>query len=135
MKHIYEAKIYHADTDCYGVVWHGTYLRLCELARCEFASKSSLPMEKIEEKGFCLLLTEANLKYKFPARVHDEIIIETSLEKLTPLRAMMSQKIINKKTGQSLVDVMVTFVCTDKNGNLCRKMPQEVFDMLKSLQD
>ena len=30
MKNILEEKVYYADTDAYGVVWHGTYLRWME---------------------------------------------------------------------------------------------------------
>ena len=35
MKHIFETKVYYADTDAYGVVWHGTYLRWMEKGRVD----------------------------------------------------------------------------------------------------
>ncbi len=135
MKHLYEVKVYHADTDCYGIVWHGTYLRFCEQARCEFAAATNKSMKYLENKGICTPLVEANIKYKHSAKVHDVLIIETIVDKLTPLRAEMLQKIKNKETNQEVAEVRVTFVCTDKEGNLYRKMPQEMFDMLKSLQN
>ena len=35
MKHIFEQKVYYSDTDSYGVVWHGAYLRWLEMGRVE----------------------------------------------------------------------------------------------------
>lgn len=135
MKHEYEVRVYHADTDCYGIVWHGAYLRFCEQARCEFASTTKTSMKYLEDKGICTPLIEANLKYKHAAKVHDTLLIETTVEKLTPIRATMLQKISNKMTGQEIAEVTVTFVCTDKDGNLFRKMPEEMYNMMKQLAD
>ena len=39
MKNIFEQKIYYADTDAYGVVWHGAYLRWLEKGRCDFSEE------------------------------------------------------------------------------------------------
>jgi len=134
MKHIYEVKVYHADTDCYGIVWHGTYLRFCEQARCEFAASTGTSMKYLEENNICTPLVEASIKYKHPAKAHDNLIIETTVGELTPLRATMLQKIINKETGQEVANVKITFVCTDKDGRLYRKMPDEMYNMMKKLQ-
>ncbi len=135
MKHHYEVKVYHADTDCYGIVWHGSYLRFCEQARCEFATSANCSMKELEASGACTPLIEANLKYKMPAKVHDILDIETSILKLSPIRATMLQKITNKTTGEDVCEVTVTFVCTDKAGNLMRRMPKELFDVLNKLKD
>ena len=133
MKHEYTIKVYHADTDCYGIVWHGSYLRFCEQARCEFAATTNTSMKHLEDKGICTPLIEAHLKYKHAAKIHDTLLIETTVENLTPIRATMLQKISNKLTGQEIAEVTVTFVCTDKNGNLYRKMPEEMYNMMKQL--
>jgi len=135
MPHHYELKVYHADTDCYGIVWHGNYLRFCEQARCELASSVNASMKHFEDNGICTPLIEAQIKYKHPAKVHDTLDIETSIEKLSPLRCTMLQKITNKNNNEEIATVTVTFVCTDKNGTLLRKMPQEMFDMLNKLKN
>ena len=135
MKHNYEIKIYHADTDCYGIVWHGNYLRFCEQARCDFVEAMGKSMKDYESNGIYTPLIEANIKYKHAAKVHDVLNIETSVETLSPLRATMLQKITNKLTGQDVAEVTVSFVCTDTNGNLMRKMPQAMFDMLDKMKN
>ena len=35
-----EFRVYYADTDAYGVVWHGTYLRWLEAGRIEYTEKT-----------------------------------------------------------------------------------------------
>ena len=135
MKHIYEIKVFHADTDCYGIVWHGTYLRFCEQARCEFAATTATSMKYFEENGILTPLVEVNIRYKTPAKIHDRLVIETTVDKLTPIRATMLQRIINKDTGKEVAVAEVTFVCTDKDGNLFRKLPEEMYNMLKSLKE
>ena len=69
MKHIYEVKVFHADTDCYGIVWHGTYLRFFEQARCEFAATTSTSMKVLEENNILTPLVEINVKYKQSAKI------------------------------------------------------------------
>lgn len=133
MKHNLEIKIYHADTDCYGIVWHGSYLRFFEQARCEFVTLASKSMKYFEEQGILFPLIEVNVKYKHPAKVHDILNIETSIDKLSPIRATMLQKITNKENGQEICEALITFVCTDTNGNLLRKMPKEMYEMLQEL--
>ena len=135
MKHIYEVKVFHADTDCYGIVWHGTYLRFLEQARCEFAATTKTSMKSLEENGILTPLIEINVKYKHAAKVYDVLLVETTVDKLSPLRATMLQKIINKQTGKEVAIAEVTFVCTDKNGNLYRKMPEQMYNMLKTLKE
>jgi len=132
MIHKYELKIYHADTDCYGIVWHGNYLRFCEQARCHLVEQVSKGMKYFEDNNILTPLVEANLKYKNPAKIHDTILIETTVEKISPLKATLLQKISNKDTGLAVADITVSFVCTDKNGKLYRKIPQEMLDMLKN---
>ncbi len=135
MIHNYEVKVFHADTDCYGIVWHGTYLRFCEQARCEFAASAGLTMKEIEGDGILLPLIEVNIKYKHSAKVHDTLLITTTVEHLSPIRATMLQKIINKETGKDVAIAEITFVCTDENGNLYRKMPEKMFNLLKEMKD
>ncbi len=135
MIHNYEVKVFHADTDCYGIVWHGTYLRFCEQARCEFAASAGLSMKEIEGDGILTPLIEVNIKYKQPAKVHDVLLITTTVEHLSPIRATMLQKISNKSTGKDVAVAEITFVCTDNDGNLYRKMPEKMYNLMKRLKE
>lgn len=135
MKHHFEVKVYYADTDCYGVVWHGTYIRYCEQARTDFVEQVYKGMKYFEDNNIATPIVNFNIKYKNFAKIHDVLDIETTVEKITPLRATMLQKITNKKTGEDVAEAWVDFVCTDSNGKLYRKMPAEMVTMLEKAKN
>lgn len=135
MKHHFEVNVYYADTDCYGVVWHGTYVRYCEQARTDFVAKVYKGMKYFEDNNIATPIVDLNIKYKNFAKIHDVLDIETTVEKITPLRATMLQKITNKTTGEEVAIVTVDFVCTDRNGKLYRRMPQEMIEMLEKAKN
>lgn len=135
MHHHFEIKVYYADTDCYGVVWHGAYVRFCEQARTDFVEQFSEGMKYFEDNNIATPLTALNIKYKNFAKIHDVLDIDTTVEKITPLRATMLQKITNKKTGEEVAEAVIEFVCTDRNGKLYRKMPQIMLDMLEKAKN
>ena len=135
MKHHFEIKVYYADTDCYGVVWHGTYVRFFEQARTAFVEEVSKGMKYFEDNNITTPIVSMNIKYKTFAKIHDVLDVETTVEKITPLRATMLQKVTNKNTGEDVAEAIIEFVCTDKNGKLYRKMPQEMIEMLEKAQN
>ena len=55
MKHTFEQRVYYSDTDAYGVVWHGTYLRWMEAARVEFCRVLGIDLVSMKENGNLLL--------------------------------------------------------------------------------
>lgn len=60
-------------------------------------------------------LTESYCKYMKPAKYEDEIIIETSIEKLTPVKIIFSYKIIKKENNELLAKGNTTQAFVDKN--------------------
>ena len=83
MKHIFETKVYYADTDAYGVVWHGTYLRWMEKGRVDLCDMLGLDLVAMKNNDVLLPVANMNVRYKASARLDDDIIIETWIEKLT----------------------------------------------------
>ena len=83
MKHIDEFKVYYADTDAYGVVWHGSYLRWMEIGRIEYTSKiMGLNLKDLQEDGIVLPVVELNVKYKRSAKAYDNLILETEVDEI-----------------------------------------------------
>ena len=80
MKHAFSTKVFYSDTDAYGVVWHGSYLRWLEMGRvmlCE--EKGGAKLSELENNDIVLPVTELNVKYKNSAKLEDEITIETEI--------------------------------------------------------
>ena len=98
MKHILEQTAYYADTDSYGVVWHGTYLRWMEQARVEFCRELGIDLISMKENDIVIPVTNINIRYKASAKIDDKVLVETKIIKISPLTVTFSQIIRHKET-------------------------------------
>lgn len=128
MKHENFVKIYHHDTDCYNVVWHGAYLKWFEIGRIELSQLLGIDFITLDEMGILLPVVELNCRYKSPARLMDEICISTELKELRVASVSFSHSITNVKTGNLILNAVSAVVTTDKNGKLLRKMPDYLYE-------
>lgn len=124
MKHIFEQKVYYSDTDAYGVVWHGSYLRWLETGRVELCEKMGCNLLELVSENIVLPVVNLNIRYKAPAKLNDEIIIETSIQKFSSLSVTFEQKIRNKTNNKLFIEAVIDVVAIDNNGKLYKKMPQ-----------
>ena len=60
MKNIFETNIYYADTDAYGVVWHGAYLRWLEKGRCDFSEALGFNLAELVKQDIALPVANMN---------------------------------------------------------------------------
>jgi acyl-CoA thioester hydrolase len=135
MNHLFEQKVYYSDTDAYGVVWHGAYLRWLEMGRVELCTLMGYNLQELQAKNIVLPVVNINVRYKSSAKLEDEMIIETSVQKYNSLSVSFEQKIFDKKTGKIYIAAIVDVVAIDNNGKLYRKMPPILLDAFeKALQ-
>lgn len=131
MKHTFETKVYYADTDAYGVVWHGAYLRWLEKGRVELCDSLGLDLIAMKKADVLLPVTNMNVRYKSSARLNDNIIIETWLEKCNTLSVTFKQTIRNKETNRLHIEAVFDVVAINEAGKLYRKMPDELYEKLQ----
>ena len=132
MKHTFEQRIFYADTDSYGVVWHGSYLRLMEMGRVYWTEAHGINLEEMK-KTYDVVIPVAgvNIRYKNSAKVDDIVVVETELISCNGLTAVFKQVIKNKETGKVYTEAEVTIVAVNREGKLYRKMPEilvEIFN-------
>ncbi len=131
MTHQFKTKVYYADTDAYGVVWHGTYIRWMEQARTEFCTENGCSMEWIESSGYIIPVVNINVKYKQSAKLHDPLIVETKVSKIRRFAMTFNQVIKNAETGMVYAEGDVEVVAVDaKTGKLCRTIPLKELERL-----
>lgn len=130
MKHIDEIRVYYADTDAYGVVWHGAYLRWLEAGRIEYTDKVlGLDLKKMQEDGCILPVIELNIKYRLSAKLDENLILETEVEELRPSAIIFKQTLKNKDTGVINIVGTVTCVAVDTTTNkMFRRLPAFITD-------
>lgn len=124
IKHIFNQKVFYSDTDAYGVVWHGSYLRWLEMGRVELCEMMGHNLIDLQANNITLPVVNINVRYRSSAKLNDEMIIETSIQKFNPLSVTFLQKISDINTGKTFIEASVDVVAIDNNGKLYRKMPQ-----------
>jgi len=131
MKHLVKQRIYYSDTDAYGVVWHGSYLRFMEAARVEFCTSIGIDLVELAKNDITIPVTNINIRYKSPAVLDEFVLVETFLTKLTPLTAVFSQIIKNAETNQVHTIAEVEVVAIHNNGTIYRRLPEELKSKLE----
>lgn len=131
MKHIFEQKVFYSDTDAYGVVWHGAYLRWLEMGRVMWCEMTGHNLIELKNNDILLPVTNINIKYKASARLNDDVVIETFIEKFNGFCVTFKQAVKSKLDGKVFVEASVDVVAIHENGKLYRHMPEtlaEVFE-------
>ena len=126
MKHTYTDKVYYADTDSYGVVWHGTYLRWMEKGRVLFCDELGLDLVELEAADIAIQVANINIRYKSPAKLNDYIQVDTTVCKVSPLAVTFRQVVSNAESGQVYTDAEVVVVCVNNSGKLYRRLPEKL---------
>lgn len=128
MEHIFEQQIFYSDTDAYGVVWHGSYLRWLEMGRVLYCEQLGLDLISLKENDIVIPVTNLNVRYKASAKLNDKLIIKTKVSKITPLSMTFEQIITNASTNQTYIQAYVDVVAINNSGKLYRRLP----DVLKT---
>ncbi len=131
MKNYLEHKVYYSDTDAYGVVWHGSYLRWMEMGRVELCEQAGLNLINLEKMDIAMPVTNMNVRYKSSARLNDVVVVETWIKDISPIRLTFAQTIRNKENGKLFIKAEFEVVAIHNDGSLYRKMPEAITSALK----
>jgi acyl-CoA thioester hydrolase len=124
-KHTFEQRVFYADTDSYGIVWHCSYLRWLEMGRVYWTEMQGMKLENLRaEHDIVIPVASINVKYKMSAKLNDEMLVETSLQSFNGLSAVFKQVISNKDSGKIYIEAEVTVVCVNAEGKLYRRVPE-----------
>lgn len=116
-------KVYYADTDSYGVVWHGAYVRWLEAGRVEFLNDCGISIDDLYDfKKIVLPVVEINIQYKNSARTSDEITVVTRLSELKPHYTLFSQTIKEKDGEKIFATATVKCVGVNEEGKIIRTL-------------
>lgn len=124
MIHEFKHTVYYSDTDAYGVVWHGNYLRWMEMARVEFCRDLNIDLLELKKQDIVIPVTDIKIRYKSSAKLDDKILIKTSVIKVTPLSATFEQIIENANTKTIYTKAQVEVVAVNNKGLLYRRLPE-----------
>ena len=113
-RHLYAVRVYYDDTDLSGIVYHANYLRWFERARSDLLRCLGIDQRAAAEAGEgAYAVSELSLRYLRPARLDDDILIETRCTEMGAASCRMAQRAL--RGGQVLAEVVlrVGFVSPD----------------------
>ncbi len=112
-------RVYYEDTDAGGVVFYGSYMRYAERGRTEFLRNLGfLNSDLLAREGLLFVVRRVEADYLKPARLDDELVLETSLLAVKNASFVMKQAIFCQ--NQMIFSMEVVLVCVDRGGNPVR---------------
>ena len=112
-------RVYYEDTDMAGIVYYANYLRYIERGRSEWVREVGLDQNRMkDEDGIVFAVRRVEADYLAPAKLDDELVVETWVESLKPVRMVMGQEV--KRGEQVLFRAMVTVICMTLEGKPVR---------------
>ena len=92
----FPVKVYYEDTDAGGVVYHANYLKFMERARSEFLIHRGCSVVECEQQyGVIFVVRNMELEFIVPAKLGEELIVQTQVIKLGKVAVQMKQSIYN----------------------------------------
>lgn len=120
------ARVYYADTDFSGVVYHARYLEFLERGRSDFLRLAGVHhTELIEGKhGERIVWVVRRMEIDFvqPARIDDILTVETRADSISGARIVMAQEL--KRGGELLVRARVEAAIIGEGGRP-KRFPKE----------
>ena len=93
-RHFYAVRVYYEDTDLSGITYHANYLRWFERARSDLLRMLEIDQRAEIEAGSAggaYAVSEIHLKYLRPAKLDDDVVIETICTELGAASCRMHQ--------------------------------------------
>ena len=116
---VWPLRVYWEDTDAGGVVYYANYLKFFERARTEWLRAAGFGQQSLrdDDKGGQFVVTDAQLKFHHPARLDDQLLVTTWLQKAGRVCMTMGQQVRLGASpgGQLLCDasIRIGWVCAD----------------------
>ncbi len=111
-KHQHNFRVFYADTDQMGVMYHADYIKYLELGRTELLRSCGLVYQELEKKGFITPVINLEVKYVKPAHYDEILTVRTWVSNLKNARIEFSYEIVND-TGDILTIAKTQLVFLD----------------------
>lgn len=111
----YRTRVYYADTDCGGVVYHANYLVFMERARGECWLSLGYDHQKMQEENAFFVVAQANINYLKPARLHDELDVLTCVKEHGRASIKLHQTVCSANNPDLIFcEGLITLVCVNQ---------------------
>ena len=134
--HYYPFIVQFEDTDAGGIVYHANYLSFAERGRSGWLRVLGISQQdSLLETGIGFVVRRASLEYQRPAKLGDEVVVETTLKEMGKARLVATQIVrsppqtdVNSekaRLGHIFAKVEVEIVMVNQKGRPIR-FPDEI---------
>ncbi|MCX7305951.1 MAG: tol-pal system-associated acyl-CoA thioesterase [Hyphomicrobiales bacterium] len=120
------ARVYYADTDFSGLVYHARYLEFLERGRSDYLRLAGVRhtelLEGMRGERIVWVVRRMEIDFVRPARMDDVLTIDTRTEKISGARIYMAQEI--RRGGETLIKARVEAAIIGANGRP-KRFPDE----------
>lgn len=110
-------RVRYAETDRMGLLHHANYLVFFEQARTDLLRQIGGNYKELEDRGYFLVVTKIEVKYRSPAHYDDELRIVTTVTRTTPVRLEHKYEVY-RPDGKLVAEGQSTLACVDTNGKI-----------------
>ncbi len=129
-------RVYYEDTDLSGVTYHANYLRWFERARSDLLRRLAIDQRAAIEAGEgAYAVSEVMLKYLRPARLDDDVLIETRCTQMRAASCRMQQRAYRDNELLAEAELRVGFVAPDGRPTRQPEAWREAFNRFMESQD
>lgn len=128
----------YVETDQMGIVHHSNYYVYFEIAREDFISNIGISYKDMEDLGIMMPIIETQCRHIEGAKYTDKLIIETTIEELSPAKVVLNYNVIREADSKILSKGKTIQAFVDKDSfriiNL-RKSHPNIWAKLEGLQN
>jgi acyl-CoA thioester hydrolase len=107
-------RVRYAETDRMGLLHHANYLVYFEQARTELLRSHGLSYKDLEDRGYLLVVTRVEVRFKSPARYDDLLTLRTTVTRTTTVRIDHRYEVFCG--GRLVAEGESTLACVDRDG-------------------
>ena len=122
-------RVTYADCTVGDHIYHSRYLDLLEAARGEFMRSLGQTVLALQDADYIFPVIEARLRYKFPARYDDRLVIEVWMTLVQRVRLNFGHRILNQD-GKLILEAETFHACTSREEKP-KRLPEELVEKLK----
>lgn len=113
-------RVNYSDVDRMGLLHHAAYLRYFERCREEFARRRGASYAEMEDAGWLIVVVDASVRYRQPARFDEVLAIEVSLDELRHASLRFGYHVRRVNDGALVATGTTRHAFVDREGRLRR---------------
>jgi len=120
-------RIRWSDSDPFGIIYYGAYIRLFQAAEEELFRACGLPFEKLrKERGVWIPRKALHAEFHSPAELDEEVLIEVWFARIGTTSLTMQFEVYRASDRAHRATGTLTVVSVDKETMTAKALPAEV---------